>query len=157
MGAVSDLSLTMGDSAVVRMEGAISLIDQFPALAGVDLVIDEGEIVLVRGANGAGKSTLLRLCAGLAPLGGGTATVLGHNLSHREERRRVRRETGLLAHETFLYDELTVEENLMFWAKANRVDPRSVEPILDSTSQADFEGSRSPGSRPVSGGGRRWR
>ncbi len=113
------------------MEGAISLIDQFPALAGLDLVVDEGEILLVRGANGAGKSTLLRLCAGLAPLSGGSAMVLGHDLSKREQRRQVRRETGLLAHETFLYDELTVEENLQFWAKANRVDPISVEPVLD--------------------------
>ncbi len=121
----------MGDSAVVRMEGAISLIDQFPALAGLDLVVDEGEIVLVRGGNGAGKSTLLRLCAGLAPLSGGSGMVLGHDLSQREQRRRVRRESGLLAHETFLYDDLTVEENLTFWAKANRVDPVSVEPMLD--------------------------
>ena len=113
------------------MEGAISLIDQFPALAGIDLVVDEGEIVLLRGAHGAGKSTRWRLCAGLAPLGGGSGTVLGHDLSVREQRRRVRRETGLLAHETFLYDELTVEENILFWAKANRVDPDSIDPVLD--------------------------
>ncbi len=128
---VTNLSAMSGGSAVVRMEGAISLIDQFPALAGIDLVVDEGEIVLLRGANGAGKSTLLRLCAGLAPLASGTGSVLGHDLSVREQRRRVRRETGLLAHETFLYDELTVEENILFWAKANRVDLKSIEPILD--------------------------
>ncbi len=120
-----------GDPAVVQLDGAISLIDQFPALAGLDLVIDEGEIVLIRGSNGAGKSTLLRLCAGLAPLSAGTGSVLGHDLSKREQRRQVRRETGLLAHQTFLYDELTVEENILFWAQANRVDPTSIEPVLD--------------------------
>lgn len=120
-----------GDSAVVELDGAISLIDQFPALAGLDLVIDEGEIVLVRGSNGAGKSTLLRLCAGLAPLSGGSGTILGYDLSHREQRRQLRRETGLLAHQTFLYDELTVEENVLFWAQANRVDPQSIDPVLD--------------------------
>ncbi len=113
------------------MDRAISLIDQFPALAGLDLTIEAGEIVLIRGANGAGKSTLLRLCAGLAPLNGGAGRVLGYDLSNRDQRRRLRREVGLLAHETFLYDELTVEENLMFWARANRVDPSSVEPVLD--------------------------
>ncbi len=113
------------------MDGAISLIDQFPALAGLDLVVDEGEIVLVRGPNGAGKSTLLRLCAGLAPLNGGSATVLGYDLADRGQRRKLRRETGLLAHETFLYDELTVEENVQFWAKANRVDVTAIEPVLD--------------------------
>jgi heme ABC exporter ATP-binding subunit CcmA len=128
---VSERPTTMDHSAVLRMEGAISLIDQFPALAGVDLAIDEGEIVLVRGPNGAGKSTLLRLCAGLAPLNGGTATVLGHDLSKRDHRRQLRRETGLLAHETFLYDELTVEENLLFWARANRVDMATIDPVLD--------------------------
>jgi len=121
----------MDHSAVVRMEGAISLIDQFPALAGLDLAVDEGEVVLVRGPNGAGKSTLLRLCAGLAPLNGGTAWVLGHDLSDRDQRRLLRRQTGLLAHETFLYDELTVEENLLFWARANRVDMSTIEPVLD--------------------------
>ncbi len=116
---------------MVNLAGAISLIGGFPALAGVDLTVDDGEIVVLRGPNGAGKSTLLRLCAGLAPLNGGTGTILGHDLSSREERRRIRRETGLLAHQTFLYDELTVEDNIRFWAKANRADPSTVEPILD--------------------------
>ena len=109
----------------------ITLIGGFPALAGLDLTIGDGEIVVLRGPNGAGKSTLLRLCAGLAPINGGSGTVLGHDLSRRESRRQIRRETGLLAHQTFLYDELTVEENLQFWAEANRADPSTVEPILD--------------------------
>jgi heme ABC exporter ATP-binding subunit CcmA len=116
---------------VVRLEGAISVINQFPALSGLDLEIDEGEILLVQGPNGAGKSTLLRLCAGLAPLSGGRGTVFDHDLADRDQRRRLRREAGLLAHETFLYDELTVEENVSFWAEANRVDPEAIEPVLD--------------------------
>jgi heme ABC exporter ATP-binding subunit CcmA len=116
---------------VVRLEGAISVVNQFPALSGLDLEVGEGEIVLLQGPNGAGKSTLLRLCAGLAPLSGGTGIVLDRDLSDRDQRRRLRRETGLLAHETFLYDELTVEENVGFWAEANRVDPAAVDPILD--------------------------
>ncbi len=116
---------------MVNLSGAISLIGGFPALAGVDLTVDDGEIVVLRGPNGAGKSTLLRLCAGLAPLNGGTGFVLGRDLSRRDDRRSIRRETGLLAHQTFLYDELTVEENLTFWGRANRTDPSTLEPILD--------------------------
>lgn len=118
-------------SALVQLSGVISLIGGFPALAGLDLTVYDGEIVVLRGPNGAGKSTLLRVCAGLAPLSGGAGTVLGHDLSSRQSRRQIRRETGLLAHQTFLYDELTVEENLHFWAKANRADPATVDPILD--------------------------
>jgi heme ABC exporter ATP-binding subunit CcmA len=119
------------DRPVVELSGAISLIEQFPALAGVDLTVSDGEVVLVRGPNGAGKSTLLRLCAGLAPLNGGTGTVLGRDLARGEDRRMIRRQAGLLGHETFLYDELTVEENLRFWAAANRVDPSTIDPVLD--------------------------
>lgn len=116
---------------VIELDRAISLIDRFPALAGADLTVDEGEIVLLRGPNGAGKTTLLRLCAGLAPLSDGAGSVLGFDLSDRGQRRELRRQTGLLAHNTFLYDELSVEENLLFWAKANRIDTSSVEPVLD--------------------------
>ncbi len=126
-----------GRTVVIQLRQAISLIERFPALAGVDLTVSEGEIVLLRGPNGAGKSTLLRLCAGLAPLNGGRGEVLGHDLSSRRERRELRRQTGLLAHATFLYDELTVEENLMFWARANRLDEASVEPVLDRLALAN--------------------
>lgn len=122
---------TMGPDPVLSLDGAISLIDRFPALAGANLTVDEGEIVLLRGPNGAGKTTLLRLCAGLAPLSDGTGNVLGYDLDDRVQRRSLRRHTGLLAHTTYLYDELTVEENLLFWAKANRIDTSSVEPVMD--------------------------
>ena len=92
------------------------MLGRFPALAGVDLDIDAGEIVLVSGANGAGKTTLLRLCAGLLPLRAGTAEVLGVDLGR--DRRAVRRALALVGHETFCYDDLTVVENVRFAARA---------------------------------------
>lgn len=126
-----NVPLGSDDNPVIDLRGAVTLIDRFPALAGVDLAVSEGEIVLVQGPNGAGKSTLLRLCSGLAPLSSGGGTVLGNDLQDRRQRRALRRQAGLLAHATFLYGELTVEENLTFWARANHVDTASVEPILD--------------------------
>ena len=107
----------------VRLRGAVSLLGRFPALAGVDLDVASGEIVLVQGANGAGKTTLLRACAGLAPFVSGEAEVLGHDL--RKERKAVRRRVGLLGHATFLYDDLTVADNLMFSARAAGAGPSS--------------------------------
>ncbi|SRR6266545_6994213 len=101
---------------VVHLRAAVSVLGRFPALAGVDLDVRSGEIVLIQGPNGAGKTTLLRACAGLVPVVAGEAVVLGHDL--RGERRSVRRQVGLLGHSTTLYDDLTVADNVRFWARA---------------------------------------
>src|ERR671932_1771617 len=100
----------------VHFRAAVSLIGRFPALAGVDLDVGAGEIVLLQGPNGAGKTTLLRACAGLVAITSGEAEVLGCDL--RRDRRAVRRRVGLLGHATFLYDDLTVADNLRFSARA---------------------------------------
>jgi len=106
------------DSVAVHLHSAVSLLGRFPALAGVDLDVSAGEVVLVQGPNGAGKTTLLRACAGLVPFVDGEASVLGHDL--RKDRRSVRRHVGLMGHATGLYDDLTVADNLRFVAKATR-------------------------------------
>src|SRR3954469_18570711 len=100
----------------VRLRSAVCMLGQFPALAGADLDVETGEIVLLSGPNGSGKTTLLRLCAGLLPLRAGTAEVLGIDLAR--DRRAVRRALALVGHETFCYDDLTVAENLRFASRA---------------------------------------
>ena len=68
---------------VVHLRGAVALLGRFPALAGANLDVQRGEIVLVRGRNGAGKTTLLRVLAGLLPVTAGEAVVLGCDLRAR--------------------------------------------------------------------------
>jgi heme ABC exporter ATP-binding subunit CcmA len=103
---------------VVRLRAAVSLLGRFPALAGIDLDVGRGEVVLVQGSNGAGKTTLLRTCAGLIPVVSGEAVVLGCDLRQGQDRIAVRRRVGLLAHATGLYEDLTVADNVRFWARA---------------------------------------
>ena len=113
---------------VVRFRSAVALLGRFPALAGVDLDVGVGEIVLLQGANGAGKTTLLRACAGLVQVVSGQAEVLGHDLRH--DRRTVRRSIGLLGHAGTLYDDLTVEDNVRFAVRAGGADVAAVGPAL---------------------------
>jgi heme ABC exporter ATP-binding subunit CcmA len=115
--------------AVVRLRSAVCLLGRFPALAGVDLDLVAGEVILLSGPNGAGKTTLLRLLAGLVPLHAGEAVVLGRDL--KSDHRGARRELALVGHETACYDELSVRENLMFAVRAAGCDPRVVPTVLD--------------------------
>jgi heme ABC exporter ATP-binding subunit CcmA len=115
---------------VIHLRSAVCLLGRFPALAGVDLDVEPGEIVLLAGPNGAGKTTLLRACAGLVPVVAGEAVVLGHDLRHRRGARSVRAHVGLLGHATSLYDDLTVVDNVRFWARACRADAAAAESAL---------------------------
>jgi heme ABC exporter ATP-binding subunit CcmA len=101
---------------VVRLRSAVTLLGRFPALAGVDLDVGGGEILLLSGPNGAGKTTLLRLLAGLVPLSMGEGEVLGHDLAG--DRAAARRELALVGHEPAAYDDLTTRENVRFVARA---------------------------------------
>jgi heme ABC exporter ATP-binding subunit CcmA len=115
-------------SSVIHLRSAVALLGRFPALAGVDLDVARGEIVLLQGPNGAGKTSLLRACAGLLPVVQGEAMVLGHDLT--QDRRGVRRDVGLLGHAGFLYDDLTVEDNVRFAVRSSGADAGVVEPAL---------------------------
>jgi len=137
--------------SIVSLQGVVALLGRFPALAGADLEVGESEIVLVQGPNGAGKSTLLRVCAGLLRIESGRAEVLGHDLV--TDRAAVRRSVGLLGHDTALYDDLTVEENLRFWARASRIDDEAVPAALDRLGVA--ERLRDVAVRNLSAGQRR--
>jgi heme ABC exporter ATP-binding subunit CcmA len=101
---------------VVHFRAAVALAGRFPALAGVDLSLQPGEVVVVVGANGAGKTSLLRACAGLLPVTSGQAEVLGIDLT--TDHTTVRRHVGLLGHAAPIYDELSAAENVRFSVKA---------------------------------------
>jgi len=81
------------------------------ALNGVDLTLQRGEVLLVLGPNGAGKSTLLRSLAGLLRPTAGAVRIDGRPLTRDDP--GARRPIGLLSHQSLLYDELTLLENLV--------------------------------------------
>jgi heme ABC exporter ATP-binding subunit CcmA len=114
---------------VIRFRSAVALVGGFPVLAGVDLDVARGEIVLLQGANGAGKTSLLRACAGLLRVAGGEAVVLGEDLVAAP--RAVRRRVGLLGHSTSLYDDLSAADNVTFAVRAAGAKQQAVGPALE--------------------------
>jgi heme exporter protein A len=101
------------------------------ALAGVDLSIGKGEFVTLLGPNGAGKTTLLRIVATLSRPSSGTLRIGGLDPSRHGD--QVRRGIGFLSHRTLLYDDLTAEQNLRFYAQMYDLprQSRRVEGLLE--------------------------
>lgn len=93
-----------------------------PVLRGVDLTVEQGQRVALLGANGAGKTTLLRILAGLAEPDGGRVSIDGQDILH--EAQQARRAVGFVTHQPYLYDDLTVMENLLFFARMYGVKQR---------------------------------
>ncbi len=114
--------------SVIELHGVVALLGRFPALAGVDLTVNRGEIVLLQGPNGAGKTSVLRVCAGLLPIERGTGHVLGIDLSTQRE--AIRSRVGLLGHTNGLYLDLTVSQNISFWASTVGANQAEVEAAM---------------------------
>lgn len=99
------------------------------ALEDVSFELSAGQTLAVFGANGAGKSTLLRLLATLLRPHSGTLSVLGERLP--DDAWAVRGRVGLIGHDAMVYRDLTARENLSFTAKLHRIDPGTIEPMLE--------------------------
>jgi heme ABC exporter ATP-binding subunit CcmA len=97
----------------IRVTGLRKTFGSHRVLDGLNVDVREGEAVALLGANGAGKTTLLKILATLVRPTSGTAIVAGHDCAKDAE--RVRHDIGLVAHASYVYEDLTALENLRFW------------------------------------------
>ena len=95
-----------------RLDQVSKLFGSFAALRQVTVDLEPGRCYVLLGENGAGKSTLLRILAGLLRPSYGKVRVFGDS-EPQQERARI----GYMSHSPMLYDELTAEENLRYFAR----------------------------------------
>lgn len=102
------------------------------AVKGIDLSIDEGELVCLIGANGAGKTSALKAICGLLPPAGGTVAYAGRSITGAPSFRLVREGLVLVPEGRGIFGQLSVKENLAMGAFA-RNDSAAVKSDLDRT------------------------
>jgi ABC-2 type transport system ATP-binding protein len=120
LATTNDTKHEMSDSYIIETEGLTRDFKSTRAVNALDLAIQPGELFGLVGPDGAGKTTTLRLLAGLLNITEGTATIAGHDLKSQAE--AIKSFIGYMAQQFSLYAELTVLENLLFFAEIYDVD-----------------------------------
>jgi len=107
---------------VIETRGVTKRFGNRLVLKGIDLTVRRGELAVLFGPNGAGKTTLLRILATIMNPTAGTITIDG--FSAKDDAGVIRRKIGVVSHLTFLYNDLTIRENLDFYARMYDVPQR---------------------------------
>jgi heme exporter protein A len=102
-----------GNSIGITFENVEKRFGSLVALRNISLGVRGGEFVALLGANGAGKTTLLRMAAQLMKPTSGNVALTGTTSKSEDARRFI----GFVGHSTFLYDEMSAEENLNLFAQ----------------------------------------
>ena len=120
----------MPESALISVRNLSKRFGRKPVLRGIDLSVEQGQVVALLGPNGAGKTTLMNVICGLTKPDRGDILLGGVSL--RRAGHEIRRYIGLVTHSPLLYDNLSAEENLHFFAKMYDLEdpPTRVENVL---------------------------
>ena len=110
------------------------------AVHDVSLRVEKGEIFGVLGPNGAGKSTTIRMLCGILDPTSGSGTVVGHDIVREPE--RIKERIGYMTQRFSLYEDLTVYENLEFYAGIYGIARRERRARLDEVIAAAGLGDR---------------
>jgi len=113
------------DNVVISTEGLVKRFKDIVALDHVTLRIRRGEVFGLLGPNGAGKTTLIRILTCLFAPTEGKAEVLGYDVTERPE--EIRRRIALLPQEAETYENLTVWENIAYYAGMYGLDKNEIE------------------------------
>jgi ABC-2 type transport system ATP-binding protein len=144
----------MSDTPAIEAEELVKRYGKTRALNGLDLTVAQGTVYGLLGPNGAGKTTAVRVLATLLKADGGTARVLGHDVSTQES--AVRRVIGLTGQYAALDEYLTGRSNLVMIGQLSRLTARAARRRADELLERfDLTEAGSRAVKTYSGGMRR--
>jgi ABC-2 type transport system ATP-binding protein len=104
----------MNEQIAIQADHLTKHFGDFTAVDGISFEVKKGEIFGFLGANGAGKTTAMRMLCGLSIPTSGKATVAGFDVYRQTE--QIKRNIGYMSQKFSLYEDLTVKENIRFYA-----------------------------------------
>jgi ABC-2 type transport system ATP-binding protein len=104
----------MSDKSIIKVENLVKKFGNFTANDRLTFEVREGEIFGFLGANGAGKTTAIRILCGLSAPTSGLAQVAGFDVYRQRE--QIKRNIGYMSQKFSLYENLTLMENIRFYA-----------------------------------------
>jgi len=130
------------DTIAIQLTDVVKKYGSVPALSGLTLDVRRGEMFGLIGPDGAGKTTAIRLVCGLLHADSGQVRVLG--LDPVREHRRTSEQVGYLSQRFSLYGDLTIDENIAFFAEIHGVGhyQRRRDQLLEMTQLAAFRSRR---------------
>ena len=135
--------------SVIRLTSVSKSFGTHRAVDNISLEVNKGEMVALVGADGAGKTTTIRMLCGILPADSGDIAVCGYDI--RRQASEVKNRIGYLSQRFSLYSDLTVDENIEFFAEIHRVArfKERREQLLEFTRLTQF---RSRFAENLSGG-----
>jgi ABC-2 type transport system ATP-binding protein len=123
----------MMNNSVVAVDGLTVVRGHVRAVDDVSFTTVPGKVTGLLGPSGSGKTTLMRSIVGVQIIAAGTVTVLGHPAGSKELRDRI----GYVTQAPSVYDDLTVVENLRFFARVLGADLSEVDRCIDAVDLGD--------------------
>ena len=122
--------MTETQSTAIAVTGLTKSFGNLYALRNLSFSLNKGEFLTIFGPNGAGKTTLIRILSTLTKASSGEIEIADFSFENDSE--KIRRQIGVIAHQTFLYENLTAEENLRFYGRLYDVEnlPQKIETLL---------------------------
>ncbi len=111
--------------SILKIQGLVKNFGEVLALDEVDMNVEQGAICGLLGPNGAGKTTLLRIINGILTKDAGSVQILGEDASLKTARK-----IGYMPEERGLYDNMTIENQIMFFGQLKDAQPSRIREVM---------------------------
>ncbi len=120
---------------ILKANNLRKVFGNFVANKDVNIELKDKEIMGLLGANGAGKTTFIKMLLGLLPIDGGELYLLGKNIKNEKDRKELKSKIGYVSQHFALYNDMSVRENMLFFASMHGIDQQKANLLIDKYSK----------------------